>query len=600
MWDIVAARLIWQGGRSSIRLVAEGVGQAYGAPMRFRAAFVLVAVLVAASLAFAHPAAAVSRPNAQEAALAALKASKIAGPVIVFGLPKPLPKGSAVSEAGPGPSKRGKVTVKADGIGSIETFTDTEKRLPAGIWLFWMDLAPYAHFEHPSVMVLIGSNGKVVRKQSLAWWPLVSGKAPAFFTPSGYDSNRYRVFSHGVPPGRAPAATHAVVVPAAVRDAWRGLAVSSFPNDCIILLSDDVDPNFAGDQKAIEATAKKLDVPLERATSGKDLEAKVEKLSSATPACTDIVIYLDAHGYPATGSNFPSSPGGPNIPESPAAQVGLKHVQIRLGPLGITTQVKNNTLDAGDVRKVMAAHMNLTFKLVVDSCFSGRWTSLSDQSNLRVILAASRSDQMSFGFVPNGTWLLQAQTNAVLTNPGGSATVNVTNTYSAGGFSNAITSGLVTWAATPGATDLANGLVTAFNGSSTIDASQILGMTVPGLTNFVAARPHAPPPGTGFHVTVAMSYHHIGPGQSEVCVKVTTVPPRAHAQVHLRVNGPGVVSGGDQNLTLGADGSLLVRIPINQYGDYAAGADVTAAPGDVATGAGQESVSSAQGDCPAG
>ena len=568
--------------------------------MRFRAAFVLLAVLAAASLALARPAGAVSRPVAEKAALAALGADKVAGPVIVFGLSAPLPKGASVTEAGPGPSRRGKTKVTADGIGSVETYTETQKRLPAGTWLFWMDIAPYAHFEHPSELVLIGSTGKVVRKQALAWWPLISGKAPPFLAPPGYDSGRYRVFSHGVPAAAETKAVTRAEVPGAVLQAWQGLALSKFPNDCIIMLGDEVDPNFAGDQKAIAATAKSLDVPLTNATSAKDLEAKVKKLSSASPACTDVVIYLDAHGYPATGSNFASPGGGGNIPESAHAQVGLKHTEYRLGPnFTVTSVVKSNTIDAVAVRKVMAAHMNLTFKLVVDSCFSGRWTELSNQSNLRVILAASRSDQMSFGYIPNNTYAMQSQTNAVVTNVAGTATVNVTNTYQAGGFSNAITSGLVTWFGKPGATDLATGLVAAFNGASTIDASQLVGITVPGLTNFAATRPHAPPGGTGFQVTVAMSYRHIGPGQSEVCVKITTAPPRPRAQVHLRVNGPGVVSGGDQTVTLGGDGTLLVRVPINQYGEYAAGADVTAAPGDTATGAGQEAVSQAQGDCPA-
>ncbi len=312
------------------------------------------------------------------------------------------------------------------------------------------------------------------------------------------------------------------------------------------------------------------------------------------------MIYLDAHGYPAVGSNFPHpNAPGQNIPESAHAQVALTSTETKFNSMFmITTVTKHTTLDADGVREVMKAHMNLTFKLVVDSCFSGRWAELSDQSNLRVILAASRSDQMSFGYIANGNRLLVSQTNAVLTNTGGTVNLNVTNPYQAGGFTNAITSGLATWAAMPGATDLANGLVSAFNGSSAIDASQILGQTVPGLTNFAASRPHAPPGGTGFHVTVAMTYHHIAPGSSEVCVKVTTVPPRAGAQVHLRVGGPGVVSGGDQNLTLGADGSLFVRIPINQYGEYTAGADVTAAPGDTASAAGQETVTSTQGDCP--
>jgi hypothetical protein len=554
-----------------------------------RGALVLVAVV--AGLASVQPADAVSRPKAQKAALAALKASKVAGPVIVFGLPKPLARGVAVSEAGSGPAKRGKTTVAGD----VVTFTEKQKGLPAGTWLFWMDLAPYAHFEHPSVMVLIGANGKVVRKQALAWWPLVNGKAPAFFTQSGYASARYRVFAHGVTATKARRTALGVAATSA-------MTASKFPNDCIVLASDEVDPNFAGDRKAIAATATTLGIPLERATSAKDLEAKVAKLANATPKCTDVIIYLDAHGYPAIGSNYahPSSPGN-NIPESAHAQVALAHVEVKFGPnFSVTTTVKSNTLDAVAVRKVMAAHMNLTFKLIVDACFSGRWSELSDQSNLRVILAASRSDQMSFGYIANNpNWQLQSQTNAVVTSvAGGSANVNVTNTYQAGGFTNAVTTGLATWLAMPGSDDLAKGLVQAFNGASTIDASQIVGITVPGLNDFTATRPHAPP-GTGFTVSVAMTYRHISPGKSEVCVKVTTTPARAAATVRLRVAGPGVVSGGDQTLSLGADGTLFVRIPINQFGDYTAGADVTAAPGDTATAAGQETVSAAQGDCPA-
>ncbi len=318
----------------------------------------------------------------------------------------------------------------ADGIGSVETFADTQKRLAAGTWLFWMDLAPYAHFEHPSVMVLVGANGKVVRKQSLAWWPLVNGKAPAFFAPAAYASSSYRIFAHGVTAGASRSAASVD---------WGGIfptrVASKFPNDCIVVASDEVDPNFAGDLKAIAATATALQIPLERATSARDLEAKVTKLAGASPACTDVVIYLDAHGYPATGSNFahPSAPGQ-NIPESAHAQVALKHIEVRLTAATVTTTVKSSTLDAVAVRKVMAAHMNLTFKLVVDACFSGRWVELSDQSNLRVILAASRSDQMSFGFIANNAnYAKQTQTNAVVSNvPGQTASVNVTNTYQAG------------------------------------------------------------------------------------------------------------------------------------------------------------------------
>lgn len=557
----------------------------------------LAPVLVALGLGLAQPAAAVTRAQARKVALGALKASRVQGPAIVFGLPRPLPKGSAVSEAGPGPSHRGKATTSPEfAIGSVETFVDTERRLPAGTWLFWMDLAPYARFEHPSVLVLVDAQGKVVRKQSLAWWPLVSGKRPAFLAPAAYRSSRYRVFSRGAAaPARRAAAT----------PAWlRSLVPSSLtagtllPNDCIVVLTDEVDPIFTGDIQALDAAAKALGIPETTARNAADLEAEVTKLANGKPACTDVVLYLDAHGFPATGSSFAHPSGTGNIPESDHAQVALKHTSIKVdGNLNFTTTTTTELVDAPAVRKVMADHANLTFKLVVDACFSGRWTELSDQPNLRVILTASRSDQMAFGYRGNGMWRKQTQRNAVVSYVGGSVDVNVANTYAAGGFTNAITAGLTSWIAAPGATDLAAGLVNAFDGSASVDASQLIGLTAPTLRDFTDSRPHAAPPGLGFDVTVAMSYRHIAPGSSEACILVRTSPQRPGAKVHLRVAGPGVVSGSDQTSTLGADGTLLVRVPIDQYGDYTAGADVDAGNGETQSGAGQETVTAAQGDC---
>ena len=85
-------------------------------------------------------------------------------------------------------------------------------------------------------------------------------------------------------------------------------------------------------------------------------------------------------------------------------------------------------LSAGDLTRTLAKFPQLTFKIIINSCFAGRFqSSLATVKNVKVVLTATDA-----------------------------ANVSVV------GFGNAIGKGLIEWSATPGATDLATGLRVAF------------------------------------------------------------------------------------------------------------------------------------------
>src|SRR5262249_41195453 len=126
--------------------------------------------------------------------------------------------------------------------------------------------------------------------------------------------------------------------------------------------------------------------------------------------------------------------------------------------------VATETLDATQLRDFLDRHKDLTFKLVVSSCFSGRWLELSDVANLRVIAVSSRRDQLSFGGYPNEEFEKQTQTGATFTPTGGTLTNTTTNHTKATTFMNGILRGLDAWAHEDArkSDDLAKGIADAF------------------------------------------------------------------------------------------------------------------------------------------
>jgi hypothetical protein len=76
------------------------------------------------------------------------------------------------------------------------------------------------------------------------------------------------------------------------------------------------------------------------------------------------------------------------------------------------------------------------------------------------------------------------------------------------------------------------------------------------------------PPATSFTLSTTATYRHVIAGvSSEVCVTINTTPAQTDRAFQLGIAGPGVVGPATTAGTL-TSGSVVVRVPINQFGSY--------------------------------
>ena len=158
-----------------------------GAAPRGVLAALTLALCAALLLTSAAPAGAVTRKQASAKAIAALGVRSGDRPVVVFGLPKPLRKGTRVTQAGSGKA----VAVAGRG----------------GSFFFYEDSAPGKAYPHSGRVVLVGAGtGKAKVSRTIARAPRVGGELPAFLTSSArYNSPKYRVFQRAAAGADAPA-----------------------------------------------------------------------------------------------------------------------------------------------------------------------------------------------------------------------------------------------------------------------------------------------------------------------------------------------------------------------------------------------------------
>jgi hypothetical protein len=329
------------------------------------------------------------------------------------------------------------------------------------------------------------ATGHVVHRQSLVWWPVIDGRRPAFLrSTAAYDGPTYRIYARSeVKP------TSHTRLPAA-RTGPKQAGLPDLKNDCWITIGDRVDPNFTSDFEAVNQEARKLNVRSFTARDGEGLDRKIRIVESLSKPCKDITIFLFGHGYAPPGSNIPHSAGGGNIPETPVAQVALK---TETTDVNGKPYVDQTTFDANELHRILSRHLTTTFKLLVDSCFSGRWAEPDyvvgglppggPRSNLRVIETSVRSDQIGFGYFPAGmAWQVGSQTNGILTLSDERRENTTFNPAHSSGFVNATIQGIDRWAHSenPG-TDFAKGLVSAFGAHAEFNYGHQIGWMNPQL-----------------------------------------------------------------------------------------------------------------------
>lgn len=543
-----------------------------------RRAIAIWMIAAAAALGAAAPGdAAVTRAQAQKVAERSLRTLLRSGDARLFAIARPLRRGSVVTEGGIPNTRVRRARRRGDTIRArVPAY-----RLRRAAYMFWLDQAPGGGFQKPSVTVLVDrQSGRVVHRRSMSWWPVV---------------NRRRIHTPDV--RRRP---RAVPPPA-----WSAAIVPGLRNDCIVTIGDRTDPYFLKGLAAVTARGQALGMRVAAAKHVRDLGPAIDRLARGDPPCTDVMIYVAAHGWGPLNSDV-TLPNGDPIAKSEKARVTIKST---VGG-GVRPTVTEETLDFDDVKKIIHDRPSLTFKLAVESCFSGRWTLLMAEPNLRITLTSSRTSEVTFLAVTHAQAGTQSKGELHFDD---SAPVGTPDTADdPPPFTKGLVQALDEWSESPGerakGEDLGKGLGYAGQHREG-DRARTLGWQHGQTDDRTSARPHAqtgqqpppqPPGQVAYEVSVTGTYRHIGPGSSEVCWDIRTVPPRPEAQVTIRTSGPGVVNGGSQSLRLDDQGFARVRVAIDQLGTYESSADVVAGDGAARSGRGSVTVGSAQGTCPPG
>ena len=492
----------------------------------------VVALLALCVLALPADAHAISRKAAEKRALQVLKLGS--GPEVVFGLPKPLKRGTVVGE------HNGR--------------TVTNGKLPRSAWLFWHDQQFGAFFRHPGRYALIDHrSGKVIRRARTSLFPFVNGRRPAFLRSHGaYEGTRFRVAaSPSVRAASAPAAT-------GLRGPWAHLSAPALTKqdlreDCMITIGDRSEPGLAGSIKAMKAWAGSVGLvePRKDPTTPRQLKDAVTALVELTP-CRDVFIFIAGHGYAAPGSTPRNLPPGVTLP--PGAY----------GPAGVQVKVikKNNrvvgssTLTPADLENIMKAFPQADFKIKIESCFSGRFVdALKDVKNLRVIEASSAADEVSYG---------NLKINPLT---GEQVVDDEPNPHKAGEFGKGNAAGLTEWSNSAQELEtygrgLAEGIARAAELAKTHDFAQRLGVTHGQLD-------YKPPPNAPSKNAIAGAtwVHHPSKAETNLCVYVTGAPG-ATGEVDLAPK-PGLDTA-PKPFTLDGNGRARVIFKINQSGRYTA------------------------------
>ena len=158
----------------------RSVGSRLGWVTALMAAVSLVASsFVATASHAAPPATLIGRDEADRIALAALAPQNIQSRVAVFGLDGALKKGTRLGQDGPSTKADARIVRNKAGRSTVRKMRPVI--LKSDSWVVWMDLAPGAYFEHPSVLLAVDARtGRIASRLSFWWGPEVNLRPVTF------------------------------------------------------------------------------------------------------------------------------------------------------------------------------------------------------------------------------------------------------------------------------------------------------------------------------------------------------------------------------------------------------------------------------------
>ncbi|WP_084629505.1 tandem-95 repeat protein [Patulibacter americanus] len=368
-----------------------------------------------------------SSSAAARKAVAALGVRKGTKPVVVFRQPRPVPARTAIGQAGAStaaradarPARERKLRRAGVTVTSAPVVTRTGSE---AAWLFYADEAPYQAYQHRGRVVLVGQRtGRVTVTRALPWPPVIAGRLPVFLRSyEAYRAKRHRVFVRAYRlRGSAPTAkvrtdTFAGPLAAPLRDVVGALRSVSDAAPTARAADKPADPAAAAASKAaadalaaerscairvsdtlgdfydvgpVDRTRAELGTVFERLAGQNPgfRTARYRYLSGTTPAgfvaravrnqgCKDVLLYLGGGGY-ADGA--------------PAVNVGTRS--------GAGGRIEQQLVTATDVRAMLRAHRDVTFKVLIDAPYSGAFLPvLRGESNLVHFAASSGAGEGSF------------------------------------------------------------------------------------------------------------------------------------------------------------------------------------------------------------
>jgi hypothetical protein len=388
--------------------------------IRFLSAAALLAALALAPSAQAS----VNRAQAARIAIAALHPARHANHLVVFGLASPVPAGARVFADAPQLPKRGALVLSGDEL----TFTLKPRPLVHAAWLFFEDTQYGATTDQAGVLVLVDtSSGRVVRREQLAAAPLIDGRALPFMrSESAYANQRGAVLTEAqrLAPKPKLHRTHAAA------DTAQAAAASVVPpnyfsDDCMVTIGDRFEvgtpahkvAGFAGDLADLEAWGRAAGIRVysaPHASGAAQLRNLIDRVTSQASPCRNIVLGVAGHGFPA------SAPGVVGTAQ-PSIQLSAQTKATKNGQQVVSWHLLNAT----DVARILRAHPQTQFELLLASCYSGRFipalkaAQAADKlDNLLLLATQANATEVAYGYVANGQQGLNPPAGAqILPNP---------------------------------------------------------------------------------------------------------------------------------------------------------------------------------------
>jgi hypothetical protein len=346
-----------------------------------------------ALLAAPAGAGAISLGKAEKIALRTLKPGRHA---LVYRWTSVLGSRSVVGEPGPGRLQAGRTRLQR--LGGVQTLVTplSRRRIGHRAYMFWKDLEPQAALPHPNVLLLLDArSGRVLKRTSIAWWPVVNGR------PNGRSA---RV-------GGGPVVRVAGTIKSGRPVRARAAAASQ---SRVIEVGDFNTPDSIPDFNAVSAWAVKTtgNTPY-RALNVGGLEYAIN--AAAAQGSRDIVIYVSGHQFVPVGFLDILGRAGDAFAHRFAGKPPGPYVSLSSSP-GFGHSWKQQILTAEELKGAIAAaktrYPDIKTTVIVETCGAGNFGPVLRGTADQIITSV---DAQRFTLAPPRDGGPSAFTNAVIT-----------------------------------------------------------------------------------------------------------------------------------------------------------------------------------------